>query len=151
VVSGKVVVEGEPLAEGATVTVLAPDDDQRLSKAGSSRLRPSSEKLAAAKSPAHRVVFTQRALAETREAVTWWRENRPAAPDAIREELARVVTLLAAQPRIGARARSERLPGVRRLFVSRVRCFIYYRVDERAASVVILAFWHESRGRGPGV
>jgi len=28
VVSGKVVVEGEPLAECATVTVLAPDDDQ---------------------------------------------------------------------------------------------------------------------------
>jgi len=28
VVAGKVVVEGEPLTEGATVTVLAPDDDQ---------------------------------------------------------------------------------------------------------------------------
>lgn len=28
VIAGKVVVEGEPLAEGATVTVLAPDDDQ---------------------------------------------------------------------------------------------------------------------------
>ncbi len=28
VVAGKVVVEGEPLAEGATVTVLAPDDDE---------------------------------------------------------------------------------------------------------------------------
>ena len=28
VVSGKVVVDGEPLAEGATVTVLAPDDDE---------------------------------------------------------------------------------------------------------------------------
>ena len=27
VVSGKVVVEGEPLAEGATVTVLAPDEE----------------------------------------------------------------------------------------------------------------------------
>jgi hypothetical protein len=28
VIAGTVVVEGEPLAEGATVTVLAPDDDQ---------------------------------------------------------------------------------------------------------------------------
>lgn len=28
VVAGKVVVEGEPLAEGATVTVLAPDGDE---------------------------------------------------------------------------------------------------------------------------
>jgi hypothetical protein len=28
VVAGKVVVEGEPLAEGATVTVLAPDSDE---------------------------------------------------------------------------------------------------------------------------
>ena len=28
VVAGKVVIEGEPLAEGATVTVLAPDSDE---------------------------------------------------------------------------------------------------------------------------
>ena len=28
VVSGKVVLEGEPLAEGATVTVLIPDNDE---------------------------------------------------------------------------------------------------------------------------
>jgi hypothetical protein len=28
VVAGKVVVEGEPLAEGTTVTVLAPDNDE---------------------------------------------------------------------------------------------------------------------------
>jgi hypothetical protein len=28
VVSGKIVVEGEPLAEGSTVTVLAPENDE---------------------------------------------------------------------------------------------------------------------------
>jgi hypothetical protein len=30
VVAGKVVVEGEPLQEGATVTVLAPENDESL-------------------------------------------------------------------------------------------------------------------------
>jgi len=107
--------------------------------------------LAAAKSPAYRVVFTERALAQTRDVAAWWRDNRAAAPDAIRDELVRVVSLLAAQPRIGARARSERLPCVRRLLVSRVRRFVYYRVLERESSVEILALWHESRGSGPRV
>ena len=93
------------------------------------------------------VVVTARAAAEIGEAEKWWRANRPAAPGAIREELMHAFALLAAQPRIGALARSARLEGVRRIHLSRVRYHVYYRVT--AASVEVLAFWHSSRGRGP--
>jgi plasmid stabilization system protein ParE len=95
------------------------------------------------------VVVTQRAAAEIDEAATWWSRNRSAAPGAIGEELARAFALLAAQPRVGAPARAARLSGVRRVHLSRVRYHLYYRATSNA--VEILAFWHSSRGRGPGL
>lgn len=95
------------------------------------------------------VVVTSRAAAEIDEAADWWRRNRPAAPGAVREDLARALTLLAAQPRVGATARNTRLKGVRRVHLSRVRHHVYYRVT--ADAVEVLAFWHSSRGRGPAL
>lgn len=52
----------------------------------------------------------------------------PKAPNAIREELERAASLISLQPEIGARARNISLPGVRRLHLSRVRHYVYYRV-----------------------
>ena len=107
--------------------------------------------MVAAKSLLYRVVFTERAFSQVRDADVWWRENRRSAADAIGEELDRVVALLASQPRVGARAKSERLPGVRRILLSRVRYFVYYRVLEQEGAVEILAFWHGRRGSVPHV
>jgi plasmid stabilization system protein ParE len=56
---------------------------------------------------------------------------------------------LAEQPGIGAKYEGSRVPGVRRLFLTRVGYFIYYRAD--AADLRILAFWHSSRGKQPSV
>lgn len=75
--------------------------------------------------------------------------NRPAALDAIREELERAFGLLAVEPRVGAVARNAKLRGVRRIHLSRVHYHIYYRV--LSGVVEVLAFWHTSRGAGPGV
>ncbi|MEP6916865.1 MAG: hypothetical protein ABJC89_14530 [Acidobacteriota bacterium] len=36
----------------------------------------------------------------------WWRRNRPAAPNAIHEELDRASKLIPVQPEVGARARN---------------------------------------------
>jgi plasmid stabilization system protein ParE len=82
---------------------------------------------------------------------SWWRLNRPKAPEAVREELDRAFSLLTLQPHIGARARSERLAGVRRLLLSRVRHHVYYRVDEARHQVEVLALWHANRDRGPSL
>ena len=57
--------------------------------------------------------------------------------------------LLSRQPGVGAQASTAHYLGLRRLFLSRVRYHIYYQV--KTGKVVILAFWHASRGAGPGL
>jgi plasmid stabilization system protein ParE len=93
------------------------------------------------------VIFRRAAVGHIERAHAWWREHRAAAPDAIREDLARAVRLVAAQPGVGAPATNHRLRGVRRLLLSRVGYFLYYR---RAADHIdVLAFWHAKRGTDP--
>jgi len=79
----------------------------------------------------------------------WWRENRPAAPFAVRDELARALALITVQPGLGAPATNVRLRGVRRLLLARVGYWLYY--CEAADQIDVIAFWHVKRGRGPTV
>jgi plasmid stabilization system protein ParE len=95
------------------------------------------------------ISFRRSAAVQVEEAHSWWREHRPAAPLAIREELARALVLIGVQPGLGAPATNIRLRGVRRLLLSRVGYWLYYR--EHAARIDVLAFWHTQRGRGPGI
>ena len=94
-----------------------------------------------------RIEITDDAQAQISTAAAWWAENRPAAPDAIREELDRILDLLRVQPAIGTIARRATLSGVRRVTLSRIRYSVYYRVAGDALQV--LAFWHTSRGSEP--
>jgi plasmid stabilization system protein ParE len=95
------------------------------------------------------VKILRRAAREIREAVSWWRANRPAAPNLLEEELRAACELLGAQPLVGARATNAALGGVRRVHLSGARYDVYYRIRPRARRVEILATWHASRGRGP--
>ena len=90
------------------------------------------------------IEFTPRVVAQIERAAAWWVENRPAAPDAIRCDLEEATSLLAQQPSIGARSVTPKYPDLRRLFLSRVRYHVYYRVTPK--KVQIAAFWHASRG-----
>ncbi|HEX8409171.1 MAG TPA: type II toxin-antitoxin system RelE/ParE family toxin [Thermoanaerobaculia bacterium] len=74
------------------------------------------------------------------EADQWWRENRPKAPNAIREELERIGSLIAYRPDLGARAINVRLPGVRRIHIERIHYDLYYRLDESEEFIEIVAF-----------
>jgi plasmid stabilization system protein ParE len=93
------------------------------------------------------VKISARAAAEIRRAAEWWQASRPAAPTAIGTDFADAVALLAEQPGIGAKYEGARVPGVRRLFLSRVSYFIYYTADVR--DLKVLAFWHASREHQP--
>lgn len=98
------------------------------------------------------VDFTRRAAAQAEAATLWWRENRPLAPDALREELEQALQLIALQPEIGATARNIKLAGVRRVLLSRVKYHLYYRiVDGPPRSIEVLSLWHTSRGGNPAV
>ena len=92
------------------------------------------------------IKVTRRAAREIANACEWWDANRPAAPEAVRQEVTRVFRLIAQQPGVGARAVNTHLAGVRRVHLSRVHHHLYYRVRSDPAAVEILAFWHTSRG-----
>lgn len=93
------------------------------------------------------VEVTPRAAIQIEAAAVWWARNRPAAPDAIRVDFQEAKVLLSRQPGVGARSSTARYPDLRRLYLSRVRYHVYYRV--RAEEIVIVAFWHARRGSGP--
>lgn len=93
------------------------------------------------------VEVTPRALAQLERAARWWDVNRPAAPGAIAADFEAATRLLAIQPSIGARSSSARHQELRRLYLERVRYHVYY--DIRPRKVVVLAFWHSSRGEQP--
>ena len=97
------------------------------------------------------VKIVRRAARQIVEASEWWQANRPAAPEALEEELRRGLALIAQQPGIGARARSAKLEGVRRTYLSRIRYYLYYRHRRSSEVVEVLAFWHASRSSGPNV
>ena len=93
------------------------------------------------------VSLTLQARAQIAEAAAWWERNRPGAPGAVREDLDDMLSLLCAQPDIGTRARLAGLRGVRRVTLSRVRYYVFYRINGN--SLEVLAFWHTSRGSNP--
>jgi plasmid stabilization system protein ParE len=93
------------------------------------------------------IKVSQNAQAQIEEAASWWGKNRPSAPGAVRDDLDRILSLLAVQPGVGAQARGTKLQGVRRVTLSRIRYYVYYRATDEALEV--LAFWHTSRGRQP--
>ena len=88
-----------------------------------------------------------RAQRDIERAAEWWAENRPAAPGAIRKDLEAALALLVEEPSIGTKIETARSDLVRRLYLTRVRYFIYYRVRGKFLDVV--AFWHSSRETGP--
>lgn len=95
------------------------------------------------------IKVTDGASTQIEEAADWWTANRPRAPEALDQELSGAFALLSHQPAVGARATNVRLPGVRRIYLSRVHYFLYYRLQ--SSHVEILALWHASRGKGPGL
>lgn len=94
-----------------------------------------------------RIKISARAASQVRKAADWWVANRPSAPGAIGKDFGESVVLLSEQPGIGAEYEGARTPGVRRLYLGRVRYFIYYKAT--ATELRVLAFWHASRGHRP--
>jgi plasmid stabilization system protein ParE len=94
-----------------------------------------------------RVEISDLAMAQIRAAEGWWRQNRPKAPNAVREELERVAVLISLQPQSGALARNVSLPGVRRIHLTRIRYYLVYRVVSE--TIEIPALWHSSRHGTP--
>jgi plasmid stabilization system protein ParE len=87
--------------------------------------------------------ISNRAASEIERAERWWLENRPAAPNALREDLLGVFRLLLQRPGVGVSVANTKLSGVRRLTLGRVKYYVYYHIRE--SELVVLALWHTSR------
>ena len=83
---------------------------------------------------------------QIQEAARWWLANRDKAPNAFREELERGFALISQRPDAGAKATNVKLKDVRRIHLSRIRYFLYYRAMKDR--VEVLALWHSSRLKG---
>ena len=81
-------------------------------------------------------------------AAAWWAANRPAAPNALRDDLAAALKLIAEQPACGVPVAS-RFPGLRRIHLARVGYNVYYRLAPRLRQVQVVAMWHARRGSPP--
>jgi plasmid stabilization system protein ParE len=97
------------------------------------------------------VVFGNRAARQIEEASDWWREHREGSAEALADELASALEIIARQPGIGIPAASQRVHGVRRVLLPRVGYFLFYRVAPRRQEVQVLAFWHAKRGARPNL
>lgn len=98
-----------------------------------------------------RIEVGQLARRQVRKLNAWWRKNRTAAPTAVQEELTRVFNLILNQPRIGPPALDVDLPNVRRIHLSRIKHYLYYRVLESEGVIEVLAVWSDSRAEVPPI
>ena len=93
------------------------------------------------------VATTPEADTQIREIDSWWRLNRPAAPDLFLSELAASFETIGHAPQIGRLYRQSPVRGTRRILLRETRYHVYYVL--RAEEVTVIALWHAQRGVGP--
>jgi len=98
---------------------------------------------------AYRVRIADRAQRQINKAGDWWLRNRSKAPFAFADDFDSALDLLETLPGAGESVPHQRIRGLRRLFISRVRYFLYYTIDESSELIQVLALWHASRGQAP--
>jgi plasmid stabilization system protein ParE len=93
------------------------------------------------------VRFSQAAFRHVDAADSWWRENRPAAPDLFLSELRRALSVVQGAPDSFAVLDEPRMHGLRRILLEKSRYHLYWTTTDD--TIEILAIWHTSRGHGP--
>lgn len=88
------------------------------------------------------------ALGQLEDARTWWLRHRDKAPLAFDEEIAALFDLLEDRPGLVGRPVIDP-PGTRRVYLARVRYYVYFQISDDEELVEILALCHASRGSGP--
>ena len=93
-----------------------------------------------------RVRFTETASNHVDRERTWWLENRDH-QELFAAELEKAVEMLALLPGAGTPYSHSTMPGLRRAYIRKLGCHLYYTFD--AADVIIRALWGARRKRGP--
>jgi plasmid stabilization system protein ParE len=90
-----------------------------------------------------RYAFSPRAVRQLHAAKTWWLAHREKAPDAFDDDIAEQVERLRTDPFLGSPVHRARSSGIRRVVLSRIRYYLYCRVE--GDLLVLVALWHTSR------
>ena len=93
-----------------------------------------------------RVRFTATAQSHVRREKTWWIENR-IHQDVFVTEFEEALRVLAVLPGAGTAYPQAGIAGLRRLYVQKVACHLYYTFDEH--DVIVRALWGARQQRGP--
>ena len=93
-----------------------------------------------------RVRFTATARRHVRREKEWWLENRIHA-DVFATEFEEALRILAWLPGAGTSYTQAPVAGLRRIYVRKLACHLYYTFDEQ--EVIVRAFWGARRRRGP--
>jgi len=97
----------------------------------------------------HGFTLTLRASRQIVSALEGWQRNRSSAPRLLREELDEAIRAARERPRAAARGRAQRRSRIRRRLLRQTGYLLFYRVDEAARCVEILALWHARRAGDP--
>ena len=95
---------------------------------------------------ARRVRFTATAQRHLESERRWWIENRTYT-EVFASELEEAVRILAVLPGAGTPYSAAGVAGLRRIYLRKVACHVYYTFDEH--DVIVRAIWGARRGRGP--
>lgn len=93
-----------------------------------------------------RVRFTATARRHVQHEKQWWLQHRTHT-DVFADEFQQALKVLALLPGAGTPYPQAGVPGLRRVYVPKVACHLYYTFDE--AEVIVRAFWGARRERGP--
>jgi plasmid stabilization system protein ParE len=92
------------------------------------------------------VRFTGTAQDHVRREKAWWLENRTHT-EIFATELEQALKVLAVLPGAGTQYPQASVLGLRRIYLRKVACHIYYTFDEH--EVIVRALWGARRDKGP--
>jgi plasmid stabilization system protein ParE len=95
-----------------------------------------------------RVRFAATAQRHVRREKLWWLENRIHS-EVFATEFEEALRILAVLPGAGTVYPQAGIAGLRRIYLPKVACHMYYTFDEQ--EVIVRAVWGARRGRGPFV
>lgn len=95
-----------------------------------------------------RVRFTATARDQVRREKSWWIENRIHS-EIFAAELEEALRILAVLPGAGTPYDHADVADLRRIYLRRIACHIYYTFDAR--EVIIRAIWGARREHGPSI
>jgi plasmid stabilization system protein ParE len=92
------------------------------------------------------VRFTNTAQDHVRREKAWWLENRTHT-EIFAIELEHALKVLAVLPGAGTPYTQAGVVGLRRLYLRKIACHVYYTFDEH--DVIVRALWGARRDKGP--